>query len=121
MNNEDTVMNKEIEMDLLGDVNLTRIISNKKKNLKETFTSTCLFHYNGGLFSADPNFISWINVLLEENETAIVLDISDVPVEITDISDFKKKALQAYHEATNLYFEEYNKLLKMRNKGAFFK
>lgn len=121
MTNQETVIDKEKQSQLLGDVSLTRIIANKKKNLKETFNSTCLFSYNGGLFSANPNFIGWINALLEESNQAIVLDIADVPIEIEDLKDFKKNAMYAYNEASNLYLQEYNKLLKMRNKGAFFK
>lgn len=107
--------------DILGDVQLLKLIHQSRQKLKVEFEESIYLRYNQGLFRADKETLLF-NELLAKNpsDRYIVIDVNDIPIEIIDLQDFNEKLLEIYHKATNNYLQSYNRLKTLRTKEAFF-
>lgn len=89
-------------------------LNNQQQALKARIQNLLSYSINGGTFSIDRTLISFCKALLdEEKETAILLDIYDNPIRV-ELQDFLDEILSRYHEATNEYYVEYERLKKAR-------
>ena len=96
--------------------NYTLTLNNQKRNIKNRVAQLQMVHSNGGVFIANHETITFVNMLVERKEKNIVeLDSKENPIKVTDVSELLEKLLSAYHSATNEYMNEYDKLRKARN------
>lgn len=90
-------------------------LNNQRTLIKEKFKEQSIFYYNGGKFAASQERIAFVQSLLSKDQTtAILIDDNDIPIEIDMLDAFYDDLLSTYHEASNLYLAEYNKIKKNR-------
>ena len=98
--------------------NFMTTLNNQKRILKEEYNQSLYYYSNGNTFKATPEFISFINVLIQSNiENSVILDYNNVPVLISDIKDFLASLIATYTEASNGYFYNYQKLISSKTVG----
>ena len=76
--------------------NFRMIISTRQKNLKILFDNKTLFHYNGGIFKATTEFISFVFLIQQGHKEFIFIDQNDIPILIEDVKEFYKVAYDKY-------------------------
>lgn len=104
--------------ELIGNVELSRLVAERRVAIKKVFDTACLFSFSGGIFRADAEFIAFVTIVTQQREEAVFIDEGGIPILITNTKELEETALAVYHEASNAYLEEYRKLEKMRTKGA---
>ena len=73
-------------------------------NLKNRLSESYSFTFEGGLFIADQNLISFINsAKIRQLEEFYILDSLDQPIHIKDIDEFSKQAWEHNQQALNEY------------------
>lgn len=71
---------------------------------------------NGGLFKITPELMTFVKVFVDDNrESAVLLDLHQRPIKISNLSKFLKDIIKIYFETMNQYHAEYQKLHKSRN------
>tara|TARA_R100000084_G_C4521976_1_gene87223 strand:+ start:106 stop:381 length:276 start_codon:yes stop_codon:yes gene_type:complete len=75
--------------------------------LKQRLATAGHFVYEGGLFSADKNFVAYINAL---TESSCVEDLNGAPVWVEKIEEFKSLVKAKHQEVMNELHHEYKKL-----------
>lgn len=91
-------------------------IENQRASIKRRFETMLIVHYANGAFCADAKTIGLVNALKQnKNNTAVILDMQDIPIEIENLEEFQNILIEAYHRATNEYLAEYRKLARARN------
>lgn len=91
-------------------------IENQRTNIKRRFETMLVVHYENGAFRATAELISFVDTLQRtDNNSAVILDSKDNPIEIQDLKEFQSKLIESYHQATNEYLNEYRKLARARN------
>jgi len=89
-------------------------LNNQKQVLQEKTQSLLTYSTNGGTFCIDRQLITFCKLLIEEgNSTAVLLDDYYNPIQI-DLKQFYEEILSRYHEVTNDYYAEYEKIKKAR-------
>lgn len=92
------------------------VFNNQKRLLKEQYQENLVHYHNGGQFTISQELISFCQTLLTMNQTStILIDDSDLPVEIENLSTFTSELHSKYFEASNRYLVEYNKLKRNRS------
>lgn len=92
-------------------------LQNQRENLKLKLKEHLTYSVNGGTFSIDSNLISFVSVLLQKTEEAVLLDQNEIPIFIENLEEFYNEILSRYINATNEYHDEYEKLKKSRTVG----
>ena len=97
--------------------NYQQTFSIQRKLLKEKIDAKLTYGYNGGLFRIDRNLLTFVDVLCNKGRTdgVILIDSNENPVMIQDLEIFKDEIFSRYFEATNEYFENFEKLKKSRS------
>ena len=90
-------------------------IDNRKKAIKRRYETMSVVYYKDGVFVADPHTISFVTALSIDNESAVILDEKDRPIDVDDLLAFKQQLLETYHTAINEYSSEMKKLAKARD------
>ncbi len=71
---------------------------------------------NGGSFHITQELICFLDYLERSGMVqASLLDRNNIPVQITNVSDFLKEVTARYFEVTNDYLQEYQQVRKARN------
>lgn len=82
-----------------------------KRVLKEQYQDDLLHFCNGGQFTVTPGLLSFCQSLLAlGQETTILIDDNDIPVEVEDLQKFTNEMSDVYWKASNKYLTEYNRL-----------
>lgn len=90
-----------------------------KENLLLRFFNDITFAHNGGTFKATPDFLTFVEMLSRQlSVNAVIMDVNNNPIEITDIEQFKNLAIFRYHEATNAYYTKFSALKRARSVQA---
>jgi len=90
-----------------------------RENIKQRYDSQLQLIESGGIFYAKEKLISFISTLLDMgNESAIIIDSKNNPVNIKNLKEFKENLVEAYHQATNELYTEHQRLKKSRNIKA---
>jgi hypothetical protein len=90
-------------------------LNNRKRVLKEQYQDNKIYYFNGGQFTVTTQLVSFCQSLLSlEQESTVLVDDNDIPVEIEDLSKFSRDIVNVYVTATNKYMTEYNKLKQSR-------
>jgi len=96
--------------------NLSTVITDKKRLLKEQFFDKIVIYKNGGTFTITPELINFTqNLLNRELDTVVLIDDNTLPINITDLEDFVSDLYDTYFTATNKYFQDYQELIKNRS------
>src|SRR6056300_607684 len=95
--------------------NFRLTLANQRVNLKNATFDRVLVFENSGQFMADPTTISYVSVLSQKNESAILLDQNANPIKINNLNEFLDKLLSVHFESMNTYYEEYQKMTRSRN------
>lgn len=91
-------------------------LNNQKRILKEQYKENLIYYYNGGQFTITQQLISFCQSLVAmSQESTILVDDNDIPVEILDLKAFAEDLNSKYFETSNRYLSEYNKLKKNRS------
>jgi hypothetical protein len=107
-------MDKRLEQ-ALDFSNFRMILLTRQENLKVLMNNKLMLNYGGGLFKVDKELISFIGIiLLNENKNVILIDTNDIPILIEDLEDFAKKASAQYEKALDQYYKSYQKLNEAR-------
>lgn len=107
-------MDKRLEQ-ALDFSNFRMILLTRQENLKVLMNNKLMLNYGGGLFKVDKELISFIGIiLLNENKNVILIDTNDIPILIEDLKDFAEKASAQYEKALGQYYKSYQKLNEAR-------
>lgn len=108
-------MNEEVQK-LLEEADRRATIANQNRLLGTKFKATTTKSVNGGQFEVTPEFIAAIQDMIDQgDDETVLLDRNDVPIRITNLSEFLEELRSLYKEAINeLYFNQ-NRLRKSRN------
>lgn len=82
-----------------------------KRTLKEKYQAKMTFGWNGGMFQATPEMITFLS--LYGDQRIVVKDLYETPVEVNaqELCDIMKSRLQ---EQMNAWFAEYNEMMRRR-------
>jgi len=95
--------------------NYRQTLNIQHNNLKSKVQTLLTYSINGGSFNIDLPLITFVEMLIKkENDSVVLLDVYNNPIEITDLKDFLEEILSRYFEATNEYYAEYSKLKQSR-------
>ena len=83
-----------------------------KRTLKEKYQSKLIFAYNGGMFKASPEFITFLKSC-STNIDIVVLDLYDNPVRI-NVPELSRLTWNRYQEQMDAWLLEYQTLNKNR-------
>ena len=86
----------------------------EKQNLKNKLKSSLILNYQNNIFEITLDLLNALK-LFKKDKYIILQDTNDIPVKIENIKEFQLEALQKYKIAQDNYFEDYNKLKKLRN------
>lgn len=100
----------------LAHANYRVAIHQQRENLKIRLRENLLYAHNGGIFSITPTLISFIDCMIgKEHKSIVLIDDRGAPILIEDLDDFQSRISARYHESTNEYYTEYEKLKKARS------
>lgn len=90
-------------------------LSNQKRILAEQYKNDLMYYVAGGQFAVTQQLISFCQSLLQLNQTdAVLVDDSNLPIEIEDLEQFTKDIVNVYFTSSNRYLTEYNTLKQNR-------
>jgi len=88
--------------------------NNQLRLLKEKCLENNVYYTQGHQFTIDLALINYCLTFINVKKTneAIFLDDYNLPVKITDVQNFYDNIIDQYQNNLNLYFVEYNQLVK---------
>jgi hypothetical protein len=90
--------------------------NNQRELLKHEYKENLIYHHNGFKFTVTLELINFIYVINSmEIEEIVLIDDNQNPCSIDNVSVFKDNIFDVYFRATNLYYENFNKLKKQRS------
>lgn len=103
----------------LEHANYKSTVFQARKNLKLKYRNDLLHSHNGGVFTVSPELISFIDTLVRNKQTDVVLvDNKENPVMIQDLLAFAIAVSDTYFAASNAYHHAFEKLKKARSVKA---
>lgn len=90
--------------------------SSQKQILKEEYNQNLNFYFNGGAFLISKELITFIKTIkdISQDNSTILVDINDTPIEISNIDEFLEKILSKYYYAVNEYYTRFQSLKTSR-------
>ena len=96
--------------------NYSTTLNNQRRMLKEKFTTESMYFVKGGQFTITKELINYVYTLNStEQDSFVLIDDTDTPILIEDISDFYNNITDKYYVALNNYHKDYSKLEKSRS------
>jgi hypothetical protein len=96
--------------------NFTLTVNNQKKTIKTRVAQLRVVHYDGGVFTADHNTISFIKTLIDlGHKKSLVEDNRGTPINASSLSDLLDLLVSAYFNSMNELDAEYEKIKKSRS------
>jgi len=91
-------------------------LNNQKRIFQETYYQDILHYHRGAQFSVNQQLICFVKIMLmEEQESVVLIDDNGRPVEIEDLQKFYDTILSVYVEASNSYMSKYDHLINNRS------
>jgi hypothetical protein len=92
---------------------------NQKQNARLRLQKDLTYATGGGIFKIDQTLISFVSALKAEGYTsAVLLDVHQNPIEITDLAEFCKSIMQIYFECTNDFLVEFKSIQRCRTTSS---
>jgi len=89
-------------------------LNNQQSALRSRIQGLLSYSISGGTFTIDRTLIAFCDALTRQGETtAVILDIYDNPIQV-ELESFLTEIISRYHEATNEYYFEYERLKQAR-------
>lgn len=102
--------------DALAAANYRSTLNLQKTNAQLKLQRSLLFSIGGGTFKVSKELISFVYALIGSgNDSAVLLDDNNNPVDIEDLAEFLSCIVNIYHESVNEYMLEYKAITKSRN------
>ncbi len=96
--------------------NYSATLNNQRRMLKEKFATESMYFFAGGQFTITKELINYVYTLTStEQDSFVLIDDTDTPILIEDISDFYNNITDKYYVALNNYHKDYSKLEKSRS------
>lgn len=96
--------------------NYMSTLAAQKHIFREEYHQNLVHYHNGGTFKATRELINFIEMLLnKENSSIILVDDNNIPIEIEDLKKFSEDILSRHFEAVNEYHSKYSRLKKNRS------
>jgi hypothetical protein len=97
--------------------NYMQTLSNQRRVLLEQFKESLVYFYNGSQFTIDTTLINYVNWLVDKGNTEniVFVDDNEIPVEVSNLTQFLEDIQDQYFNALNTYYAEYNKLKSKRS------
>lgn len=92
-------------------------LNNQKRVLREKFKENTVYYFNGGQFTVTKELITFVNMLVERENTedVVLIDDNETPVLVADLEDFLSDIINTYFTAANAYHAEFKILTKKRS------
>lgn len=92
-------------------------LNNQKRVLREKFKENTVYYFNGGQFTVTKELITFVNMLVERDNTedVVLIDDNETPILVADLEDFLSDIISTYFTASNAYHAEYKILTKKRS------
>lgn len=92
-------------------------LNNQKRVLRENFKENSIFYFNGGQFTLTKDLITFVNMLVERDNTEdiVLIDDNETPICIENLENFLTDVLDRYFLAANQYHVKYKELLNKRS------
>jgi hypothetical protein len=97
---------------LTSDIKLRFDHLNTKAQLKEKYQAKLLVAYQGGLWKATPELITFLHAT--DSDELIILDSYDNPIAITNRVEMFSKIKDTYYDVMERWYNELNELEKNR-------
>lgn len=96
--------------------NYMTTLASQKQILKEEFYQNLIHYHNGGTFTASRELINFVKTLIDtgNNESAVLVDNNELPVDVDNLFKFLQDLLSKYHFAVNGYYTRYEQMRKNR-------
>lgn len=95
--------------------NFTRTFEDQKNILKETYFDSLIYYTNGGQFTVNKTLLTFVNLLLQKQESAVIVDDNDNPFQIENLQEFYDNILDLYFQSSNEYYEKVRELKTSRS------
>ncbi len=96
--------------------NYRQTLNNQLHKAKVQTENLLTIAKNGGTFKIDHQLISFLHSLIQDSvEEVNMLDINNIPVNISDVKEFHNEVKIRYFEVVNDYMQEYQTIRKARN------
>jgi hypothetical protein len=97
--------------------NKMELIANQLSLIKEEYQQKLYYYALGGSFECSKEFISFIKLLVDLNNTenVVVVDLNNIPIQIPNLKDFLSEVLNCHFTATNEYYTKYNSIVSQKN------
>lgn len=93
-------------------------LNSQKRLLQEKYQEDLMYYTQGCQFSVTKELITFVGFMLDrDQESVVITDDNNTPIEITDIEEFYSDITDVYFSASNSYFSEFQKLKKNRSVG----
>ncbi len=91
--------------------------NNQKRVIRNQYQENIVHYFNGGQFTVTKELVTFVNMLVEKDNTddVVLIDDNETPVLIPDLEDFLSNVIDQYFTAANTYYTEYQELLKNRS------
>ena len=99
----------------LQTANFMATLNLSRKTAFEEFKQGLIFYQNGCSFTADLETITKVHMLALHDESAIIVDNNNIPMEVTNLKEFLDKCLALYKKESEKYLAKYNNIKKQRN------
>jgi hypothetical protein len=98
-----------------GVANYMATLTAQKNIIKEEFNQKLVHYVNGGTFKIDRELINFTKALVDlgHEEDIVFIDANQLPVVISNVSNFLDDIIAIYFEAVNEYF---NKISDIKSK-----
>lgn len=108
-------MNERLEK-ALEFANYRQTLNTQLHKIKIRTEGLLIISKNGGSFSVTQELICFLDYLNRQGlKQVTLLDQNNIPVQITDVSEFLNEVTVRYFEITNDYLQEYHTIKKARN------
>lgn len=84
-----------------------------RKQLRERIQASLVFTYNGGMFKATPELMSFV-ALWPIGDALFLEDVHGNPIRIPDSEFFLKKCRECYQEQMNAWHNEFERSKRIR-------
>ena len=92
-------------------------LNNQKRVLKDRYREQTVHYHAGGQFTITKDLITFVNMLVERDNTedVVLIDDNETPIMVKDLEEFLSDVIDKYFTAANEYHAEYEGLRRNRS------
>jgi hypothetical protein len=95
--------------------NFTRTFEDQKSLIKEAYFESMIHYTQGGQFTINQTLLTFVNLLLQKQDSAIIVDDNNNPIQIEKLEEFYDDIVSKYFEASNIYYSKVQSLKSNRS------